>query len=180
MGHPHSQMEQTGMHRSFVVSSPPKGVELGCLRMTRDCGTYSPKTKRPKWLPNCLTCSGSSAARKRAANWKKAFSFCWRASIPCSISSTKTRLSLRARSFAMVSTCLAILGGRLKLRRTCFVRADFARDCFANAMVAPVYTTLVQATPTTKETLNGQGSWHPTLRKVREGWGTRRTWMKSV
>ncbi|HXM22423.1 MAG TPA: hypothetical protein VN948_14300 [Terriglobales bacterium] len=25
--------------------------------------------------PNCLTCSGSLAARKRSANWKNAFSF---------------------------------------------------------------------------------------------------------
>src|SRR5277367_1359982 len=39
-------------------------------------GHYSPNTKRPNWSPNCLTCSGSLAARNRSANWKNVFSFC--------------------------------------------------------------------------------------------------------
>jgi hypothetical protein len=34
---------------------------------------YSPNTKRPNWSPNCLTCSGSWAARKRSANRRRAW-----------------------------------------------------------------------------------------------------------
>src|SRR5580700_12180314 len=58
--------------------------------------------------------------------------------MPCSMSSTRTRLSLRERCFAMVSTCLAIFGGRVMLRRTWL-----ARDRFGFGIVAPLYTILV-------------------------------------
>jgi hypothetical protein len=39
---------------------------------------------------------------------------------------------------------LAILGGKVTLRRTCFEGADFERDRFASGIVAPVYTIVVQ------------------------------------
>src|SRR5580704_1648505 len=122
---------------------PRPGLDLHCLQS----GNYSPNTKRPNWSPNCLTCSGSLAARKRSANWKNVFSFCCWASIPCSISSTSTRLSLRARCLARFSTCLAILVGKVTLRRTWVGRAAFARDRLASGIVAPVYTIVVYSLP---------------------------------
>ena len=76
--------------------------DLGNLRIAAAVCPYSPKTKRPNWSPNCFTCSGSLAARNRSANWKNSFSFCRRASIPCSMSSSLRRLRRRrlARSEA--------------------------------------------------------------------------------
>src|SRR2546428_3656486 len=59
------------------------------------------------------------------------------------MSSTRTRLSLRARCFAMASTCLATFGGKVTLRRTCLARGCFVRARFAIAIVAPVYTIVV-------------------------------------
>jgi len=62
-------------------------------------GRYSPNTKRPNWSPNRSTSSGSFTSRKRFASSKKALSFSSRARIPCSMSSSRTRLSLRRRCF---------------------------------------------------------------------------------
>src|SRR5260370_24057270 len=95
---------------------------------------YSPKAKRPNSSPNCLASSGSLALRKRSASSKNAFSFCFRASIPSSMSSTRTRLSLKRWLLAMRSTCLAMGVGSDTLRRTCFV-----------AGIASLYTTLVHS-----------------------------------
>src|ERR1700722_5541687 len=86
-----------------------------------DLGHYSPKTRRPNSSPNRLACCESLAARKRPASSKKAFSFCFRASMPSSMSSTRIRLSLKRWLFAMRSTCLAMGVGSDMLRRTCFV-----------------------------------------------------------
>src|ERR1035441_9680730 len=109
------------------------------LRPVRDLGHYSPNTKRPNWSPNCSTSLGALASRKRFASSKKAFSFSLRAWIPCSMRSTRTRLSLRRRCFDMVSTCFAISRGRVTLRRTCFAAARFAV-----AILSSIYTILVQ------------------------------------
>ncbi len=104
--------------------------------------TYSPKTKRPSSSPSCFTWPGSLAARNRSASWKNAFSFCCWASIPCSMSSTRTRLSLRSRCLARISTCFAILGGRVTLRRICFATGCLLAR-FGIGIVAPFYTSLV-------------------------------------
>ena len=101
---------------------------------------HSPNTKRPSSFPNCFTCSGSLAARKRSASWKNAFSFCRSAAMPCSISSTRTRFSLSARCLAIVSTCFAILGGSVTLRRTCLERLPLVAG-----MMTPLYTKVVRA-----------------------------------
>src|ERR1700733_14722745 len=80
------------------------------------------------------------------------------------MSSTKTRLSLRARCFARVSTCFAILARRVTLRRTCLAEADFVRVRFASGM-APCYTILVQALCSfwfVKRPRNWR-SWNPTF-----------------
>src|SRR5271157_369209 len=103
-----------------------------------DLGHYSPNMKRPNWSPSRFTSSGSLAARKRSTSSKKAFSFCLRASMPCSMSSTKMRLSLRRRCFAIVPTCLSISRGSVMLRRTRFTCLRFA------IAMAPLYTILVQ------------------------------------
>ena|SRR5438477_3690558 len=103
------------------------------MRPGFDLRHYSPKTKRPSSSPSCLDSIGSFEARKRSASSKKAFSFCLLASIPNSINSTRTRLSLSRRRLAIDSTCLASGFGRVTLRRTCFVIA-----------MAPLYTVMVQ------------------------------------
>src|ERR1035438_9438814 len=106
---------------------------------------YSPKTKRPSWSPSCFASSGLLALRKRSARSKNAFSFCFRASMPNSMSSTSTRLSLKRWLFAMRSTCLAIGAGRDTLRRTCFVTG-----------IPSLYTSVVHCLPA------------PLIRKKRE------------
>src|SRR6266550_6977193 len=97
-----------------------------------DLRHYSPKMNRPILSPNCFISSGSEAARKRSATSKKAFSFSFCASRPCSTNSTRTRLSLSRFLRAIRSTCSANLLGRVTLRRTCFI--DF---------ITPSYTTMV-------------------------------------
>jgi hypothetical protein len=94
---------------------------------------YSPKTKRPNSSPSCLASAASCDERKRCASSKKAFSFSFWASMPSSMSSTRTRLSLSLRRRAMLATFRAVGSGRVKLRRTCFV-----------VFTAPFYTSLVQ------------------------------------
>jgi hypothetical protein len=82
---------------------------------------------------------GSLASRKRFASSKKAFSLSLSAWIPCSMSSTSTRLSLRRRCFDMLSTCFAISRGSVTLRRTCFAVVRFAV-----AIPSSIYTIVVQ------------------------------------
>src|SRR5439155_24673824 len=72
-----------------------------------DLRHYSPKMNRPSSFPSSLISAGSFDERKRSARSKKAFSFCFWVSMPSSMSSTRTRLSLRWRRFASLSTCLA-------------------------------------------------------------------------
>jgi hypothetical protein len=69
------------------------------------------KHEAAQLVPQLLDLLRSLAARKHSANWKNAFSFCCWASIPCSMSSTSMRLSLRSRCRAKTSTCRAILAG---------------------------------------------------------------------
>ncbi len=97
------------------------------------CGIYSPNTKRPSCSPSSCASSASCEERKRWANAKNSFSFRWRASIPSSISSTSTRLSLSLLRRAMLATFLAVGSGRVRLRRTCFL-----------VFTPPVYTNVVQ------------------------------------
>ena len=82
--HPKAQLIQVGesdmavMHTLDQMVSNGGGQRGPCLdlrhhspsvtRLVLLTWVYSPKTKRPNWSPNCLTCSRSSAARKRSAN----------------------------------------------------------------------------------------------------------------
>jgi hypothetical protein len=59
---------------------------------------------------------------------------------------------------AKFSTCLAILVGKVTLRRTCLIGTVFARERLAIGMVAPVYTIVVHT--------------NPMSRKGGETWGT--------
>ena len=93
------------------------------------------------------------------------------------MSSTRTRLSLRARCLAIVSTCLATFGGKVTLRRTCLARACFVRARFAIAIVAPVYTIVVHIaecrTHPFAESAKRVLSTRPRSRNGGETWGTR-------
>jgi len=122
-------------------------------RPTLNLRHYSPNTKRPNCSPRRCTSSASCDERKRCAKSKKAFSFCRRASIPSSISSTSTRLSLSLRRRAMLATSRAVGSGRVKLRRICFV-----------VFTTPFYTSLVRG-PLCKQTWDAfkESSWERKL-----------------
>src|SRR5450631_1413702 len=119
---------------TFATNSSAEASYESWPNTLLDLRHYSPKMKRPISSPSCFASFGSAAARKRSARAKKAFSFSFCASKPCSTSSTSTRLSLRRLFLAIRSTCSASRVGRVTLLRTCLAAA-----------MTPLYTVMVHS-----------------------------------
>ena len=101
--HPKSQLIQIP-NRNIAVMHSLNQVVSNCCRQAGpdfDLGHYSPKTIRPNSSPSRFASAGLSEARNRSANSKNSRSFRRLASIPSSIRSSNTRLSLNRRRLAM-------------------------------------------------------------------------------